>query len=838
MRKEDIRKQIDIGEEYFSEGKIDKARSVLEAIAIKTTTVFESAQIMTDLGIIYRRKGYYKEALYNYKHAMNIYEEYGYEEHLKDYLNLLISYALLLKKTGEYKTAHRVFITLLELITEKIGKESKVYSHALNNFGNFYLELGIYDKAEKIFTESAQIRKKLEGENSEHYAESLNNIAVLQLKTGQFDSASQNFEQVLKILKAVGTKNKTVFYYTMKNYCIVLYKMGHISIAEELYRKNLDDLKQETGGMTEEYIRFLLDFAKLQINENHLEEAEKLLDEAKLLSQKNTLSLLFTDILSERVRLNLIRKEVEDAYMQLVEIINIQNSIFLNLSFELSESEALAFLRKINHEYNSLLNLLLTYYKKDSGKIREVYLTTCIRKSIILEITIIQNLFMKRFPFSDGTPEIQKQFDKWLVLKKSEKSEQHEDEIRLIEKKLIAEMPHIEIQERLKAFNAENLFEKIGNESVFLDIVHLDENEKYIMFVLNGNGLIKLVELGSSQKINKLIENYRDEIIRGNGINRRYEHSRRLFKQFFSFLKEKGTHYRFPKEIIISSANETSKISFETLFISEHYGFLIDNTRIRYITTGKELMDINGKTAATDNKSATIIVDPDYDYPEKIAEQPVFKRLRGTQLEGRRTYELLKADHWEIKEYLFDKEACDRRVKEIQKSKVLHIATHGFFNENNPHTNPLRNNGLAFSGINTILSSGTLNSEEQREIEDGALTAYDLTMMNLEDTDVVILSACETGLGKIVNGDGVIGFQRALMMSGVNTMIMTLWKVPDKQSFELMDFFYQTYIKTYDAEESLRQAKIQMLEKDKSLITNPYLWGGYICLTRSLQKSE
>ena len=161
-----------------------------------------------------------------------------------------------------------------------------------------------------------------------------------------------------------------------------------------------------------------------------------------------------------------------------------------------------------------------------------------------------------------------------------------------------------------------------------------------------------------------------------------------------------------------------------------------------------------------------------------------------------------------------DAAALEGHLKTCRSPRVLHLATHGFFLADQPRDpnkerrdleavgftsgselgrlsgasleNPLLRSGLALAGVNSWLKGGS----PPGEAEDGLLTAEDVSGLDLLDTDLVVLSACETGLGEIHVGEGVFGLRRAFVLAGAKTLVMSLWKVPDQQTQELMVDFY------------------------------------------------
>jgi hypothetical protein len=134
--------------------------------------------------------------------------------------------------------------------------------------------------------------------------------------------------------------------------------------------------------------------------------------------------------------------------------------------------------------------------------------------------------------------------------------------------------------------------------------------------------------------------------------------------------------------------------------------------------------------------------------------------------------------------------------------------------------NPLLRSGLALAGANPGLSVLAPPGAE-----DGLLTAEDVTGLDLLDTELVVLSACETGLGDVRTGEGVFGLRRAFVLAGAKTLVMSLWKVPDEQTQELMVDFYERLLAGEGRAEALRQAQLALKEKHP----HPYYWGAFIC---------
>ena len=220
-----------------------------------------------------------------------------------------------------------------------------------------------------------------------------------------------------------------------------------------------------------------------------------------------------------------------------------------------------------------------------------------------------------------------------------------------------------------------------------------------------------------------------------------------------------------------------------------------------------------------------------------------FHRLPGTRAEGERVAALLDVSPW------LDATALEGRLKTACRSpRILHLATHGFFLPDQQRDlnregrglgfdfgefsgardglarlsgpmmeNPMLRSGLALAGANTWLKAG--NPPE--EAEDGLLTAEDVTGLDLLATELVVLSACETGLGQVHVGEGVFGLRRAFVLAGAKTLVMSLWKVPDEPTRELMEDFYGRLLAGQGRAEALRAGPA----RDEGQVPRPVLLG-------------
>lgn len=165
-------------------------------------------------------------------------------------------------------------------------------------------------------------------------------------------------------------------------------------------------------------------------------------------------------------------------------------------------------------------------------------------------------------------------------------------------------------------------------------------------------------------------------------------------------------------------------------------------------------------------------------------------------------------------------------------NSIVHIATHGYFFPDNPsneleiffanHQNPLIRSGLILSGANDNWNNKKLVDQDR----DGILTGEEISYMDLSNVELVVLSACDTGLGDVTNLEGINGLQRAFKLAGANKLIMSLWKVPDKETSEFFKHFYKFLLEDkLSINKAFRETQKVMHKK-----YDPYYWASFVLL--------
>jgi CHAT domain-containing protein len=327
------------------------------------------------------------------------------------------------------------------------------------------------------------------------------------------------------------------------------------------------------------------------------------------------------------------------------------------------------------------------------------------------------------------------------------------------------------------------------------------------------------------------------------------------YDRFWGPLNEKLKNY---KKIYFSPDGVYNRLNPSTLMMPDGK-FLLDFYDIQQINSTKDILLGFYKAKQESNifNNAVLIGNPNFSLAEQkvieIANQIrsegnpkvieplladtrgiVLTNLPGTEKEIKNIEQFLSGKSWEVKTFLSD-QAVKASVKTVQSPRILHIATHGLFLEDVEKggkevfgiekdkliDNPLLRSGLFFTGADNYLKSEVSGKTDD---ENGILTAFEAMNLNLDKTELVVLSACETGLGEIQNGEGVFGLRRAFQQAGARTVLMSLWKVNDEATQALMSQFYSYWITGMTKREAFTTAQQEVRKK----YPDPYFWGAFV----------
>lgn len=214
--------------------------------------------------------------------------------------------------------------------------------------------------------------------------------------------------------------------------------------------------------------------------------------------------------------------------------------------------------------------------------------------------------------------------------------------------------------------------------------------------------------------------------------------------------------------------------------------------------------------------------------------------LPGAKDEVKEIVDVLRKHGWDVDPPYIGDEALEEVVKQVRHPRLLHLATHGYFcpdpqvpafedTENVTFLDPMLRSGLLFAGANRVLEG----ENRARDVEDGVLTAFETSMIDLEGTELVVLSACKTGLGDNQSGEGVFGLRRAIQEAGANAVLITMWRVRDPETKQLMLLFYQYWLSGLDKHAALRRAQLELRDQLRTVgRDSPFFWGAFVLVGR------
>lgn len=304
------------------------------------------------------------------------------------------------------------------------------------------------------------------------------------------------------------------------------------------------------------------------------------------------------------------------------------------------------------------------------------------------------------------------------------------------------------------------------------------------------------------------------------------------FESYDTYWKRIHTAIAGSKTLYVSADGVYHVINPITLQNPATKKFVLDEVQIKHLSTGRDLLEEN--TPTTSAKGIVLVGNPRFDMSRKQrtnanAQQEVapveaegtrsgIAQLPGTQKEVD-LIQVMAATDGLVTELLIDNQANEANVKAIRNPAILHLATHGEFDQISKADTYLKSK-LILAGA---ADSEPLLMTDYQLYEDGFLTAYEVTQLELSETRLVVLSACETGLGEIQSGEGVWGLQRAFQLAGVNTVMGSLWKISDEATVTYMEAFYKTYL----ANQDITLAYYAAMRATRQEYAHPYYWGAF-----------
>ncbi len=867
-------------------GKYNEARPLYEeALSIKKNLYGVKhpnyATSLNNLAGLLVELDQYNEAEPKYNEAIEIYEKSLGTGHY-NYINSKFSLGKLYHKKGNFSKAEQLYRETIPKKKEILGEAHPDYSNSLSNLASLLRTIGNYQESMKLYNEALQLKANVFGAEHPYYIATLTNLASLYTDMKEYDEAEPLYLEALELQGKLLGKGHPDYSLTLNSLAGLYNNIGEYDKAEPLFKEAMDIRKEMLGDNNPKYAKSLDDMANLYFSKNNFEKAEQLLLKA-LQIRTNTIGKKHPDYATTVKNLALLYLEqsrFSEAAPYFEELTSLRYSQVQDNFAYLSNKEKEKYWNMFKKEFDMYYTFALKYYSKKPSLTAEAYNNHLLTKGILFS----SNVQVRDNILKSPNKALIKKYHRWLNLKqelgklyllsseervqKVASIDEMEDEANLLEKELSIESDVFNKERRSRKVTWKDIQGQLSNNEATIEFVafnfyqdkHFTDDKFYMALIIDDTCKYPhLVEIGTEDDISVMLEsnlsnsNISDYILEKSVSKDLYN---TLWKPVSEFLDNKQTIY-------ISVAGIINKISIGSL-IDPGNNYLLEKFNLHFINSSRNL--VIKEKAKIDVQKALIYGGIDYDVePSKMREAAIqynekllgskidstmlsvshskdkwiqtWRFLEGTNTEATELQLLMEDNGWDAR-LLSGHKANEESFKALSGKSpgVMHIASHGFFFEEqsipapidffnkarkngDDIVNPMYRSGIILAGANHVWKGNTA----PRGVEDGILTSYEVANTNLSRTKLVVLSACETGLGDIKTGEGVYGLQRAFQLAGVNSLIMSLWTVPDKETIELMKKFYSYWFETGDEYAAFQKAQLEMSEKH-----DPFYWAAFV----------
>jgi CHAT domain-containing protein/Tfp pilus assembly protein PilF len=798
----------------------------------------------------------------------------------------------LLDALGEYDQAKPLYERSLADLETALGPDHPFVAACLINLASVFSSLGDIDAARPLLTRALAIWEKIQGPEGEDVARPLNNLALLHFARSEYGEARVLLDRALAILERnLGSEHPLVA--SVENALAgVAAARGDLLVAKErnerawaIRVKVLGPRHLETAISLNNLAGVLADLGERQKAVAGFEQSLSIMEE--VLGPRHP---FIAKVLDNLARVEAAGGDIPRAFALMRRARDIDAASIEPIMAITSDTQKLTYLATLEsnlHDFQSLVAGSLADVPEARQTAFQVWLG---RKGIVLEA---QRRFQEAL-FYDADPETAALARELAVVRGGlsrltfagpggldpaatrEAAETLRGRKEALEAALSARAGRFSRERKRAAATVADLAASLPSGSSLVDFCRYETSDftarkrktgrfRYLAYVLPAGGADRmvLVDLGDAaaidQAVNALKATIRNPADRD---GREIQHvARALHDLVFAPLREFLGDRRM---VFLSPDGNLNLIPFEVL-LGPDGRYAIEDFTFNYLSAGRDLLEFAPAEKA--GEGVVLFGDPDFN---RASENPLvpepagaggerhsrgldglrFSRLPGTREEVSALSEILGADTPRV---FLEGQADESALERVVAPRILHLATHGFFlgdqllaallgpNDDtgvsgtsgagpllrSSFENPLLRSGLALAGANKALSARGAHAGQ------GIVTAEKILALHLQGTEMVVLSACETGLGTVRAGEGVFGLRRAFAQAGVRSLVMSLWSVPDLETRELMVSFYCNLRQSgHNRSEALRRAALEAMGVAKTRYgwPNPFYWGAFVFL--------
>jgi CHAT domain-containing protein len=819
----------------------------------------------------------------SFKNAKSYMEANSLAEGLT-YLRCLSSMGVMFMVQGRNEDAEKYITTALDKSELIVGKKSAGYASNLNSRAKLNQLLGKYNEAEQQFDEALPIVQKVFSDKSMQYAILLNNKAMLYQAMGRnadalvmiknavasaesapkkvannsFDSrkfqlnqalmyqlngnlpeAEAAFVNIKKVFESKGQVNNPEYAGLLNQLGLLYVQMNKLDQVESLFKKSLDVYKRKFGEENISYAKVQNDVGNFYRVQARFAEAEAALKNAVDI-RKKVLGENHPDYVKSIENLGILywkKGDLASAYQPLKEATDKSLDFVSHYFPPMSEAEKTKYWDVIHPRFQRFYNYAVEASGTNPELLKVMFDYQIATKALLLTATNK----IKKSILESGDQALIDDYTSWITQKENlsryyslSKEELTKQKIDIAELEKAANTMERALSKKSasfsQAFTAERttygqVVAQLTDFEALVEVIRVrtfaadfTTDSRYIALVQTKSMTQpKLVVLQNGLQLEtRYARYYKNSILQKTIDEFSYD---QYWAQIEPLLVGKKTIYLSPDGVYNQiNLNTIKKVNGD---------FVLNRFEIVTIGNSKDLIAIKQRKPVVAKKNAFILGFPDY----AGAAVP----LPGTKIEIEGIAKILSLAGFKtsLKQ---GTEASETTFKAAKGPQLMHIATHGYFladadlqggdalgvNAESAKNNPLLRSGLILAGA----KAKQKNDVDLTSSDNGILTAYEAMNLDLVGTDLIVMSACETGLGDVKSGEGVYGLQRAFLVAGANAMIMSLWKVDDAATQQLMTNFYTNWIKSGNKLKAFKQAQQQLMLKYKE----PYYWGAFVMM--------
>ncbi len=811
--------------------------------------------LLNNLGVFYKETGDYKAAEKWFLLALELNNKI-FDEKNDGYANIITSLAMNYEYLGNYEKAKELYLESMEIRRELFGEDNIDYADTKNGLGVYFDKMGEYQESLRHLNDALEIYKNVVGVKSPQYIISLSNLSITYNHLGNQEQAMQCAQQALNLKEEIYGKDHPDYALGLNNLAVLVKNQNKLNYAIELYEEAVEIRKKTLGIHHPTIPIYLNNLADTYEATGDNESAEKYYLE----SNECMLNMI-------QVQFSFLSEE-EKKYF--IDDIKYRFDIYHSFFYRNANSNP----RLVGDSYNNALTMKGLLLKAEQ-QVRSTILNSgdisLINKYDQWSRVKEEIASLYAMPAKDNQEYIDGLEDEAIALEKdlarlsdefaqSNKSTDSWDDIQKQLNKSEATVEFIRFQ----------YYDKRWTDSTFYCALVLKKDFKYpqIIPLFEEKELQASIQQSNNENtVNLVAQLYGEK--RGAGQLNVEESISYTDTVLYSMIwKPLEGYLKDVENVFYSPSGLLHKISFAAIPCNDSL-YLSDRYALNYLGSSGSLTEKNKQVNFTDQDIDAVVyggIEYNVNEDEMVMESNkysgvednllainrsssfsnetrgmVWNYLQGTLTEANNIKQQLERNNIKASMYS-SKEANEESFKSLSghdAPEIIHLATHGFFfpdpkqeytmemqNQENrsvfQHSeNPLLRSGIILAGGNNIWSGEELTAG----IEDGILTALEVSNMNLSNTKLVVLSACETGLGDIQGSEGVYGLQRAFKMAGVDYLIMSLWQVPDKETMEFMDIFYGEWLASNNIREAFSHAQKEMKKK-----YDPFYWAAFVLI--------